>query len=91
MRHEIARIAGTPTKDPLDSIPTASGRSAEWEYVYGDGSIPEPKRNVDPVRSDVMALGDVDRDPTKPIAPYVAPTQPTAGSNPFPMLDGPMG
>jgi hypothetical protein len=90
MRHEVNIIAQTPTSSG-SSYGTPSGHSPEWEFVYGDGSIPEPKRVEGPVASDVMALGDVSRDPTKPVAGYIPPTKPQSGSRPFPMLDGPMG
>jgi len=84
-------VAGSSSSSPR--APRRGRNSPEWEYVYGDGAIPEPKRTVDsPVSTDVMAPGDVARDKNRPIAPYIPPTVPVRGSgNPFPKLDGPMG
>jgi len=68
-----------------------SQHSREWEYVYGDGTIPEPKKYDSPVGTEVAAIGDMERDPNRPIAPYIPPTDPQNDTNPFPMLNGPMG
>lgn len=104
MRHRINDVLGmsTPndghTPQRTASDPDAPSRqrpprgsSPEWEFVYGDGDVPEPKRTVGPIPTDVMAVGDVTRDPTAPIAPYIPPTKPQDSDNPFPMLNGPMG
>jgi hypothetical protein len=104
MRNNIDKALGTPSVQ-FDSTPsntsgsrdyaprkTRSGHSPEWEHVYGDGRVPEPKRSKDPVATDVMAIGDVNRDPTRKVSPYIPPTDPKGGADPFPGLrEKPMG
>jgi len=90
MRENISGIVGTLSYGSSPQ-PPSSTNSPEWEFVYGDGSVPEPKTSKDPVASDVMAVGDVDRDPNRPVAPFIPATRPVGGTNPFPTLQGPMG
>lgn len=91
MRRDIGPMVGTPVLDQDGSGSSSSGHSAEWEWVYGDGDMEPPKVIDDVVSTDVMALGDVSRDPARPVAPYIPATKPQSPTNPFPMLDGPMG
>lgn len=94
MRANIDDLVGTSSHASAISSDASnrSRHSPEWEYVYGDGSIPEPGTTKKPIPADVMAVGDVERDKDRPVAPYIPPTNPQSGSgSPFPMLDGPMG
>lgn len=76
-----------------ENLPTSSAPTATPTLPDLPVGVPPAQRNPaqrtdqqDGVPMDVMAVGDPLRDAQQRVAPYVPPTTPSSGSNPFPQL-----